>query len=96
MVDELVGPGEEEVRLVPQVAVDRRARLLFVGLEAGAVSARLGGAQDADGVDAAVAPEVGDLSLGEVHEPTISVICQGRQTAGRVWRGRARRVRSRA
>jgi hypothetical protein len=46
MVDQLVGPGEQQMRLVPQVALDRRARGRFVGLEPGAVSASLGRAQD--------------------------------------------------
>jgi len=68
VVDELVGPGEEEVRLVAQVAVDRPAGLALVGFQAAPVAGGLGRAQDPDRMDAAVAPEVGDLSIGEVHD----------------------------
>ncbi len=40
MVDQLVGPGEQQVGLVPQVALDRRARGRLVGLEPGPVAGR--------------------------------------------------------
>jgi hypothetical protein len=96
MVDELVGPGEEEVRLVPQVAVDRRAGPAFVCLEPAAVAGGLGRAQDADRMDAAVALEVGDLSLGEVH--ALYYICDmsAPSTRRRPGDGRRRGLRSRA
>jgi hypothetical protein len=68
MVNELVGPGEEQMRLVPQVALQRRAGDRLVLLEPASVAGGIGGAHDADRKDAAVALEVGDLSLGEMHE----------------------------
>ena len=88
MVDELVGPGEQQVRLVPQVALQRRAGDRLVGSRAGRGSRRPR-PRSGRGSERRSRRARKSATCRSVRcmVRTISVICQRRQTRGAADRG---------
>ena len=76
-MNQLVGPGEQQVGLVAEVALQRLAGDRLVPLEALPVVGRLRRAQHAHREDAAVTVKVGDLLRCQMHAALHSLMCLG-------------------